>query len=53
MINIQKKAEKNQWTMSKVERTTLGCVFHLIIHLEQNQGGGGVYTEYSFITVFA
>lgn len=26
--------------MSKVERTTLGCVFHLIIHLEQNQEGG-------------
>lgn len=28
--------------MSKVERTTFCCVFHLIIHLEQNQKGGGV-----------
>lgn len=26
--------------MSKVERTTFCCVFHLIIHLEQNQKGG-------------
>lgn len=38
--------------MSKVERTTFVCVFHLIIHLEQNQkGGGGGCTLNSFITV--
>lgn len=36
--------------MSKVERTTFCCVFHLIIHLEKNQKGGGC-TLNSFITV--
>lgn len=33
--------------MSKVERTTFVCVFHLIIHLEQNQKGGGVHLIHS------
>lgn len=33
--------------MSKVERTTFCCAFHLIIHLEQNQKGGGVHLIHS------